>query len=410
MNYALAKEIYGDAWCIDFGSVPTFKKMLRGIRTAVTNPVDKANTFALVKYSIAGNSVSGISASSSSKTDKVISVTNINGVITKSGGASSYGMKDLSDQLMEADNDPNVTGHLFVVDSPGGSVSGMKYMQQTMEGLKKPTVSLIERSGMAASAAYGIASHANYMFAEDANSEVGSIGVIAGAAGVPNGDKNAEGEVEYMIYASTSPDKNKAQVDAINDGDTSGLQDRADQLHTEFKATTKSRRANILDGQMTGGMYRAGDVIGTMVDAIGSQQDAIAKLNELSLINQQLTINPNNTAMTTAELKAQHPNTYNEILGIGVAAGVEAEKDRAGSWLAHLSTDPETVKKGIESGGEITATVRETLLVKANANAALAGLQKDSAGKLVVPEGGAVAEPTEAEAFYATIQSKLIKK
>ncbi len=406
MNYALAKEIYGESWCIDFGSISTFKNLLREIRTAVHDPNDRANKFVLAIISDSGDH-QAISAESksSSKKEPTISVTNINGPITKSGGSSSYGMKELSDSLISADNDENVLGHLFVIDSPGGSVSGMLYMKQTMESLKKPTVAIIERSGMAASAAYGIAASAKYLFAEDANSEMGSIGVISGTAGVPNGKKNGNGEVEYMVYATTAPDKNKAEVDAINNNDTSGLQERANKLHTEFKDSTKAGRPNILDSQMTGKMYPAGDVVGTMVDAIGSKADAVNKILELS--NAKPTFNKNlknnqTKAMTAQEILAQHPTAHAEIFGAGVASGIktgtEAEQERVKSWQVYAAIDPEAVNKGIESGKAITQSESHAFLLKSTSKATLDALKTGSNATVATPEAATPEATPEAVA------------
>jgi|SRR5882762_1273730 len=393
MNYGLAKEIYNEAWCIDFGSISTFKNLLRNIRSASHISEDKANKFMLAKVFDSGITLAKTSSpNASSKKEKTISITNIDGPITKNGGESSFGMKELSDNLMSADNDESVLGHFFIVDSPGGSVSGMQYMQQTIGSLKKPTVAIIERSGMAASAAYGIAASTNYIFAEDANSQMGSIGVISGAAGVPNGKKNGNGEVEYLIYASTAPDKNKAEEDAINNADTSGLQKRANSLHAEFKASTRASRPLIMDSQMTGKMYPASEVIGTMVDAIGSKNDAINKILELS--KQKNNFNPlnnnQNKAMTAAELLAQHPTVHAEILAAGrtagVTAGIEAEQDRVNTWMAYHEIDSEAVTKGIASGKTVSSAEQAQFLVKAAKGSSLEAIKRDSTGAIIPAE------------------------
>lgn len=393
MNYGLAKEIYGEAWCIDFGSISTFKNLLRNIRSTSHNAEDKSNKFLLAIVTDSGYTAAKVSQpSATSKKENTISVTNINGPITKNGGESSFGMKELSDSLIQADNDESVVGHLFIIDSPGGSVSGMQYMQQTIAGLKKDTVSIIERSGMAASAAYGIASATKYMFAEDANSQMGSIGVISGAAGVPNGKKNGNGEVEYLIYASTAPDKNKAEEDAINNADTSGLQERANQLHAEFKASTRASRPLIMDSQMTGKMYPASEVVGTMIDAIGSKKDAVNKILELS--KQKNNFNPanknQNKAMTAEEFQAQHPQEYAKVFDAGkvagTSAGVSAEQDRVNTWMAYQEIDPEAVTKGIESGKTVSAAEQAQFLVKAAKGSTLAAIKRDSAGDIIPAE------------------------
>lgn len=405
MNHALAREIYDNAvWAILPAVVDP---MLESARRGDFDPSKRLNPSALVS-SLTGETISE-GGKATSKTGKLISETTLNGVVIKNGGASSRGTKEISADLLNADTDPDVLGHLFTFDGPGGSVMGMNYMVGTLGQLTKPKVGIVERSGIAASAHYGILSQMDYILAEDPESEVGSVGTIAGASGHANGATDGDNKKHYIVYATKSIHKNDAEVTALNENDTTLLTERADRANDKLHALVRSKRPLVTDDQLSGKMYPASEVVGTMIDAIGSKQDAIAKIIELNQA-QKLTLNQN-TAMTTAELKAQHPDTYNEILGIGVAAGVAAEQDRVGTWMAHIDTDLKAVKKGIEAGKEITGAVREALLVKATANAKLKSLVKDSAGNLVVPEG-TTEEPvkTEAVTFYDGIMAKLIKK
>ena len=50
-----------------------------------------------------------------------ISVYNISGPITRGGDGCSYGSKDHRDMMMDAANNPNCIGHIFLIDTPGGS-------------------------------------------------------------------------------------------------------------------------------------------------------------------------------------------------------------------------------------------------------------------------------------------------
>jgi ClpP class serine protease len=329
----------------------------------------------------------------------------------KSGGASSYGMKDVSANLFKADADPDVIGHLFVFDSPGGSVLGMDYMTGTIDQLKKPKVGIVERAAVAASAAYGILAAMDYIIAESGDSEVGSIGTISGVVGHASGSTDADGAKHFIVYATKAVDKNKAEEMALNEDDTSLLKAQADKANDKLHAFVKSKRANIREDQLTGKMYPASEVLGTLVDAIGSKQDAISKIIELS--GKKTNNNKNNqSAMTATELLAQHPAVHAEIFGAGQAAGLKAgiaaEKDRTGAWMAHLGTDPEAVKKGIDGGGEITATAREEFLVKASAKTKLDALKADSAGATPPPES-ASAEKTEDQKFYEGVMAGLKK-
>ena len=90
--------------------------------------------------------------------------------------------------------------------------------------------------------------------------------------------------------------------------------------------------------------------------------------------------------MTVDELKQSHPETYNSIFNSGKTAGVSEEKDRTGSWLAHIGTDQQIVVEGIKSGNKISDTQREELLVAASAKRGLENLRVDSAQPISTPE------------------------
>src|SRR5690606_20871351 len=108
-------------------------------------------------------------------------------------------------------------------------------------------------------------------------------------------------------------------------------------------------------------------------DAVGTFIDGFKSFNEVSEMilkeskekSKTANNNKNQNKMTREELKSSHPSVYNEIYNEGKQAGAAAERDRAGAWMAHAGTDLESVKKGIQSGNEISATEREEFLVKA---------------------------------------------
>lgn len=418
MNTALGFEIYRGVWFIA-GSNDVFNNMLRDAKTAVYDPNSKLNTFAIHKVSAKNGipttgtviAMGSDANNSSSSSDKKISVTNLTGVLTKSGGASSRGAQEISADMLLADADPNVLGHFVKIDGPGGSGIAMNYMKKTMKMLTKPKVTMVTRQGMAASAHFGILCEGDWVMAESGDAEVGCHGVMWGASGVPNGQKDGNGEVNFVVVSSTSPNKNKAQFDAINKNDTSLMQAEVDKLHGDFKASTRSAMPNIKDEQMLGDMFPASEVVGTMINAIGSESDAINKILELS--NSKTTFNKNlnnqSKAMTAAEYKAQHPEEYAKVFGAGkaegITAGSEAEKDRVETWMVYQHLDPEAVAKGIESGKLPSNKEQAAFNLKAATVGQLDALKKDSAKDLLTDEAkdkGAVetAEEKEFKALY----------
>jgi len=407
MNTALAFEIYRGIWLIE-GSEDSFRNILQTAKTAVYDPTQRLNTFSFYDVKTA-LTIPADAAKSDSKNEKKIAVTSIKGVITKTGGASSRGMEELSADMIAADNDPDVIGHFVKIDSPGGSEVGMNYMKTTMQGLKKPKVTMVTRQGMAASGGLGVLVEGNYVMAESGDAKIGSHGVMWGVSGVPNGQKDSSGAVNFVVIASTSPDKNKAPLAAINNNDTSLMQAEVDDLHSNFKKSTVALRPNIKEEHMTGAMFPASELVGTVIDAIGTEKDGLNKVLELSKSNNTFIPNIKNkqTAMTAAEYKAAHPEAYASI----VAEGVSAERDRVGSWMAFSAADPEAVQKGIESGKDMSKTEQSNLLIKMHAPATLQALHTDSPAAVVTaPAVSSEKVLTEDEKEFAKLYPKAADK
>lgn len=395
MNYALAREIYGHTpLMVDQATFSTLFNLVNDLRNGVKleEKAEKLNSISLFEISADAQIVESTYDLKKQEPDaELVYVINLNGPITKNGGMSSYGMKDLAQTMKSFDADKRIKGGVIITDSGGGSASGMELMVHAMSLLTKPLVALVERAGCACSAAYGIIAASDYIISESAESEVGSIGTMISFAGYPNKATGISGEKHVTIYATASTKKNLWFEEALNnDNYELALSDVLDPFNERFMAHIRSSRTGIKDTQLDGSVYNAGDVLGSMVDEIGDLQAAVNKVLELSNAK-KLTINHNNTvkAMTAQELLAQHPTVHAEIFGAGVAA----ERDRTGVWMAHLETDPEAVKTGIKGGNKITDTERENFFVKAQSKKTLTAIKKDSAGNVVTEES-----PTELEA------------
>lgn len=420
MNYRLAREIYGHTpLCVDRPTFSTFLNLLSDFRKGVDVelPSEKLNSTYLFDTIKAGKLLDASANSITENTNELVYVINLNGPIIKNGGLSTYGIKDLINERKAYEADPNVIGGVMIIDSGGGSGAAMELMQyDLMNSRTKPLVSLVERGGCACSAAAGIGVCADLVLAESGDCEIGSFGTMMNFAGYPNKSIDGDGAKHVTIYATESTKKNLWFEEAINnDNYDLAITEELDPFNERFKNTVRTVRPQAKNIPFDGAVYNASEVIGTLVDEIGDFSIAVTRVKELAASEKYnkttkiLTPNQTNTAMTAAELKAQHPNTYNDILGIGLAAGVEAEHDRVGSWLAHLTNDPEAVKKGIEGKGEITATARENFLVKAAAKGKLEEIKRDAQGNIITPEAAGVVE-TESESFYAGVLAKLIKK
>lgn len=90
-----------------------------------------------------------------------------------SGGVSA---EKLDADLRMSDADPDIKVILLNIDSPGGAVTGVPELAQTIYNLKTHTIAFT--NGMAASAAYWLASQADELVITPSG-QVGSIGVVS---------------------------------------------------------------------------------------------------------------------------------------------------------------------------------------------------------------------------------------
>ncbi|MBB6236499.1 ClpP class serine protease [Pedobacter sp. AK013] len=407
MNVALAREVYGfQPWMVEGDTFAALMFLLKNGDLNRETSLERANSISLYDTKSAVTILTRTyELNQDANGNDLIYVLNLNGVITKNGGMSSYGMKELSSQLLKFDADSRVKGGVIIVDSGGGSSLGMELMKYTLQTRKKPIVGLIERAGMAASAALGIISETDWVMAEDENSQIGSAGTMLAFSGHANKAIDGDGAKHVTIYATKSIKKNKAYEEAVNnDNYEIAINEILDPANEIFLNGLKKARPGILDSQLDGSMYNAGNVIGSLVDQIGSFEDAVNKVLELSAATEKVNNNnPKNNnqktkAMTAQEFLQQHPAAHAEIFNAGVAA----EQERVGVWMAHFTTDPEAVKAGIESKKPLDGVARENFLIKASSKDALSKIKSDSAVTIKTPEA---AEPvkTEADSFYENV-------
>jgi len=409
MNVALARELYGGSpILIDRQTFSAMCSLFSDIRSGINFHPDgiKNNAIALFEVSSATQIITeAYELRNDYEGSDLIYVINLNGVITKNGGMSSYGMTYLANKLLTFDADSRVVGGVIVTDSGGGSSLGYEVMSHALTVRTKPVVALIERAGTAASAAYGIISHADYIISESKTNKVGSIGTMLSFSGNPDKSKDADGAIHVTIYATASDKKNKWYEEAINNGNYQlAIDEVLNPFNNQFIGEIKTARPVVLENQLDGSVYNAGDVLGSLVDEIGNFDLALNKVVQLSekSSNKKSNNKKQTTAMTAQEFKAQHPAAYQEVFN----AGVDAERDRTGAWLAHAGTDLEAVKAGIEGGKEISATARENFLVKASSKTNLDNLKSDSKGPINTPESISQTEDSEAEAFYKKVNEE----
>lgn len=391
MNFGLAKEIYGGgAWCVDPISFLSLSSILKNIQNGVKLdvPEKKYNSVSFLDLKSATKLIQRDWQLESKDDFEAIGIINLNGPITKGGGASSTGMIELSNMMFSMSKDERVKGFVILTDSGGGASSAVEIMTDTINEIKqtKPVYALVTKGGMAGSAAYGIISAATKIYSEHKMNVVGSVGTMISFEAHKANSESPDGLKHITVYASKSTMKNKAFEEAVNNDNYDLLvSEILDPINENFIEMVGNNRPKLKSTKFDDGhTVYSRDAIGTFIDGIASFKEVVEMVVEES--NSNITLNPNinsnSKKMNKAEIKSAHPETYNEIL----SEGRTAEKERVGSWMAYSKVDAEAVEAGIASGLEISPSQRENFNVKMQQAAILGNLVIDSAKPIVTAE------------------------
>lgn len=401
MNFTLAKEIYGNPWFMDAYSIQSMTALLKHFRSGGSFNADKkSNSFGYLDMK-SSEIIDDISKLSKTASNNNISIINMDGPITKGGGMSHNGTIEMAAMLREFDASDKIIGHILMINSGGGSVNAIAEIAEAMTDASKPIVAYVDDT--MASAALYIGSYADFIISRRATDRIGSIGTMIELSGYKKVDKKSTGETVVRIYADDSTDKNEEFEAAINDLNFKPIKDNVLNPHLEqFKKDVKTNRPNILDSQLTGKVYKASEVVGTLIDQIGSFQDAINKVIELSTFDSSINNNPKTKKMTQQELKANHPDVYGQIL----AEGVTSEQNRVKAWMAFQEVDPKAVSEGITSGKPVDNLVIAEMSAKAisNAQAAAIAAGNPKAIEVAKEQKEKTAEELEADAELKAFQ------
>ena len=219
--------------------------------------------------------------------DKVISVIDVQGPILRNGDLCSYGSIHHRDIIMRASDDDRVIGFIVNVDSPGGS-SFAKYDYESAinyaRSKGKPVIGHID--GMACSAGYALMALCDEIYYTNPHDVVGCIGTMCAMYTLKDGDVNTTTQERYAeIYADGSPYKNKDYRDAA-EGKYDAMKKELNKSCVDFQNMVKSRRPGVTEEQLQGYTYEAGEVEGSLVDAQGSFDFCVSRIQELSGVSQ----------------------------------------------------------------------------------------------------------------------------
>ena len=197
-----------------------------------------------------------------------VSVLTIDGPITRNGGGCSYGSIDHRNMMIRAANHPLCRGHIFIINTPGGSAWAKNDYEQAINyarSLGQPVIAFID--GMCDSAGMYLASFCDERYYMHPKDEIGCIGVMASFYTQADGSKNQfTDETYHELYDPESFDKNREFRDVANDGDSEKMVKELAELGVEFRADVKKACPNATDEHLHGKVFNAEDVKGILMD------------------------------------------------------------------------------------------------------------------------------------------------
>ena len=387
-DYKLASEMYGTPWSVDLMSYNTLSSVLKDIRSGVVMdlPERKLNSIDFLEIKNDTRIIKDNWDLKSRDSFDGIGIINLNGPITKNGGQSTQGTKQMSNQMLNLCKDSRVKGFIILGDSGGGSTGAISLMRDAIKTVSetKPVYTLIEKGAMLGSAAYAIAASGNGIFAEDGMSIVGSAGTMLKLKAKPHGNVDRDGEKTIVVYASKSIAKNKQFNEAINnDNYELIINELLDPINENFLSEMVSDRpllkgTNFDDGHTV----FSKDAVGTFIDGIASFDELVNMILSDTNTNKGVSNNSNinSNKMTKEEFKAANPSGYAEIFN----EAVEYQKEVVAGWAVFASVAPEAVLEGIKSGLPIKDSEKSAFLLESTKAHAVASLLGDNVKPIAV--------------------------
>lgn len=228
-----------------------------------------------------------------------VSVLTVDGPITRNGGYCSYGSIDHRDMMMRAADHPLCRGHVFIINTPGGSAWAKNDYALAIDyahSKGQKVIALVD--GLCASAGMYLASLCDERYYMNLKDQIGCIGVMAAFYTLPDGAKDEyTDETYHELYDPESFDKNKAYRDIANKDDDKELIKELADLGVEFRADVKKACPNAKDEHLKGKVFNAEDVKGVLMDGQSSFMGVVQHTFELydgraELISREQTVEP----------------------------------------------------------------------------------------------------------------------
>lgn len=323
-NPYIISQLISGKWLIDPGfadtQAPVVANLLNNYVEIERQEPDKLTGFAVVPVAAGGKTAKysyydGFERAPSGS----VAVINLNGVLLKNDQyCGPAGMATIGEIIKAAEAHENIAAIVLKVDSPGGTVDGTEALANIYKSVTKPKITFVD--GLMASAALWIGSGGDEIIASTDTDEIGSVGVILSFADVqPYWEKM--GIKFHKIAASTSPEKQKA-FDDLRAGKYDDYRKNVlDPLDEKFMNVIRENLPNVKDEHLTGKVFFARDLMGTVVNRIGTLDDAINRAWELA--QERKPLNTGDSKTNNAFSKPLTDENGNEIKNVSIVAPVQ---------------------------------------------------------------------------------------
>lgn len=249
--------------------------VLKGILQGYITELDKAPEPKTIRLSQSGSAIDRKKG-----TSNLIYVTHLVGTMLKYDDCEAPGTQKIARGLLDADANPDVIGHIIIADSGGGSSDSVAPLADAITKLTKPCIAYVD--GMAASACMYAISYCDGIMASNDMDRVGCIGTLVEISGYPQYVKRDDGFVYARIYADQSGEKNLDYEEALKGNAKLIKENVLNPITKRFQDDVKANRPDVKDEQLHGATYFAKDVCGTLIDSIGSFEDAVNEVSRLA--------------------------------------------------------------------------------------------------------------------------------
>lgn len=268
---SLFNDIFREPWMIEPLTAAAQKQVLHGLLMGLEFQPEVKEESTIIGHKQNGRIPQG----------KGINVVNLEGVMLRDDGPCGMeGTRTIGSKLLDADRKDGIIGHIIRIDSGGGASNSVIDLAEAIQACEKPVVAFVD--GYMCSAAMYVGSYCGHIIAFREDNKVGCIGTMIQLEDYPRQVRDGDGMMHIRIYADGAEEKNDEYETALEE-DFKLMKERVLNPHNErFKADIKANRPKVREDQLKGRTYEAKDAVGTLIDAIGSFDTAVAKVIEMS--------------------------------------------------------------------------------------------------------------------------------